>query len=154
MFRISKLTDYAIIVMAYFARQSEDMSHNARDIAEQTHLALPTVTKILKILTREKLLISQRGINGGYSLACLPEKTSLATVIAAVEGNLGLTECAQADSQCVLESACTTRHNWRLISQLIYTALNDITLAEMAQPSQHFKFTLQRMDNNQISEEA
>jgi FeS assembly SUF system regulator len=133
MFRISKLTDYGVVVLTHFARHPEEL-HNAREITEVTRITLPTVTKILKILARERLLISHRGTNGGYVLARGPETISMATIIEAIEGNLGLTECSRDDSHCALESSCVTRHNWRLISHIIYDALERITLAEMAQP--------------------
>lgn len=133
MFRISKLTDYGIVVLAHLARHPEGL-HNAREITEVTHITLPTVTKILKILAREQLLVSHRGTNGGYVLARDPKTITVVAIIEAIEGNLGLTECSRADSHCALESSCATRRNWRLISHIIYDALEKITLAEMAHP--------------------
>ena len=74
MFRISRLTDYGIVVMAHLAECKDDDSHNARELAEETQLPAPVVSKILKSLTRAGLLISQRGSKGGYSLARTPAK--------------------------------------------------------------------------------
>lgn len=131
MFRISKLTDYGMVVMTHLAQRPKEL-HTARGLTEATHLALPTVTKILKIFARKELLTSQRGVHGGYHLAKSPDKITLAEIIQAIEGELGLTECSQSDSHCVLESTCRTRKNWSLISELILNALGNISLAEMA----------------------
>lgn len=133
MFRISKLTDYGTVVMTYLAKEPDQL-HNARDITANTHIALPTVTKILKLLAREGLLISHRGANGGYSLAKPAEEISVLTIIEAIEGHLGLTECAHADSRCFLETTCATRRNWRLISNMVYSAMEKISLADMIKP--------------------
>ena len=65
MLRISKMTDYGIVLMAHFARQSEGMLLSSKSVAAQTSLTAPTVSKLLKTLTREGLLDSGRGAQGG-----------------------------------------------------------------------------------------
>ena len=148
MFRISKLTDYGIVVMTYLAENQEGL-YSAKDIAEATQLTLPTVTKLLKVLTREALLNSQRGVTGGYSLAKSPDQITVAAIIQAIEGNLGLTDCAAIDSQCTLEPVCHTRRTWRLISQVIHDALDSITLGQMATPMTPINLLIQ-MNQNQV----
>ncbi len=139
--------------MTYLAQHPEGL-HTARDITEHINLTLPTVTKILKIFARNELLISQRGANGGYILARSPKDIALAEIIQAVEGELGLTECSSEDCHCVLESTCSTRRNWRLISELIINALGSITLAEMATPltPMHFLNKLKMPLDNSVKQ--
>ncbi len=93
MFRISRLTDYGIVVMAHLAGCEDGDSHNARELAEETRLPAPFVSKILKSLTRAGLLVSQRGSKGGYSLARTPGEISVVEMITALEGPVGITEC-------------------------------------------------------------
>lgn len=118
--------------MAYLAQH--EGQYNARKITQDTHIALPTVTKILKLLTREGLLESHRGISGGYTLAVEAKAISVADIIRAIEGDWGLTECSNGTTQCFLEASCATRKNWRLISHIIYEALTKLSLADMARP--------------------
>jgi FeS assembly SUF system regulator len=131
MLRISKMADYGTVVMAYLAERPDE-AQNARDIAVHTHLALPTVSKILKLLAKGGLLLSQRGAKGGYSLARPAEKISVAEIIQVMDGKLALTECSHAAGTCSLESVCTTRSHWKVISQTIYHALAALNLSEMA----------------------
>lgn len=138
MFRISKLTDYGTMVMVYLAHHQHSVK-TAKDITEETKIALPTVTKLLKILTRGKLLCSYRGMNGGYSLAKAPDQISIVNIVEAIEGTIGLTECSIQASHCYLEGKCITRHNWRFINQAIYQALYKINLADMAEPFTPFQ---------------
>lgn len=133
MLRISRLTDYSTIVMAYLAAHS-DRAHKAKDIAQHTHVALPTVSKLLKLLTRAGLLVAQRGAKGGYILAIPAEKITLAQVIHAIEGNIALTECGHHHSTCMMESLCAIRGNWRIINGAIQETLQKISLAEMTKP--------------------
>lgn len=145
MFRISKLTDYSTVVMSYLAREP-DKTHNARDIMAHTSIALPTISKILKMLARAGLLRSHRGMNGGYSLALPPAQISIAQILAAMEGHLGLTECSTHNSHCSIESLCHIRNNWRSITHLVHDALTNITLADMAESHPAIQFRLQRYE--------
>ena len=134
MIRITKLSDYAIALLTYFARNAERVLA-ARDLAAQAHIPLPTVCKVLKSLSRGELLVSQRGVNGGYRLARRPEEISIAEIIAAIEGPIALTECSTSvPGLCELEPVCPVRSNWRRINKAVRQALEALTLADMTQP--------------------
>jgi FeS assembly SUF system regulator len=135
MIRITKQTDYGIVLLTHLATDPE-RQYNAPDLAAEAHLPLPMVSKILKLLAREGLLASHRGVKGGYSLARQPEAISMAEIIAALEGPIALTECISVEGDCSHEPLCPVRSNWRRINQAVRTALAGITLAEMAHPRQ------------------
>jgi Rrf2 family protein len=93
------------------------------------------VAKILKQLARTGLLLSQRGVNGGYRMARPAHAVTVADVITAIEGPIALTECIEhADGDCARESICQVRGNWQLINRRVLDFLGTITLAEMAGP--------------------
>ena len=132
MIRISRLTDYGIVLMSYMAAQPHRV-HNAAEAAAGAHLPLPTASKLLRVLAREGLLASHRGVKGGYILARAPEQISVASIIRAVEGPIALTVCAVDPSgDCELELICPVRAPWQKINQAIRQALEGISLAEMA----------------------
>jgi FeS assembly SUF system regulator len=136
MLRLTRLTDYAIIIMTYFAANSGS-TYNARDISRVVNLPLPVVSKILKLLAKAQLLTSHRGTKGGYGLAYSPREITVATIIHALEGPIAVTECTdRVHGDCILESGCPVRTNWNLINDAIHAALERITLAEMTQPIQ------------------
>lgn len=138
MLRISKLTDYGIMLLTYIARDSHLPMRNARELAVEAHLPLPTVNKILKLLAREGLLLTHRGVNGGFSLARQPEAISVADIIIALEGPLAMTECSlHTPGVCQLETHCPVRSNWQKINQVVLAALKHLTLAEMTRPLSH-----------------
>jgi FeS assembly SUF system regulator len=92
MLRVSKLTDYATVVMTCLAAGDGVMS--AQALAERARLELPTVSKVLKQLAQAGLVASTRGINGGYRLARAPDRITIADVVTAMEGPIGMTECS------------------------------------------------------------
>ena len=132
MIRLSRLSDYGIVLMASWPSSRPSTQHSAREIAERTQLPLPVVSKILKALTREGLLLSQRGPRGGYSLARRPDRINVVEMITALEGPIGLTECTMHPGQCVQEASCHVRKPWQQINHVVRSALARVTLAELA----------------------
>ena len=135
MLRLSKLTDYAIVIMAYLATHPGQPS-NAKSIAGQTGISLPTASKLLKRLTQHQLLITQRGMKGGYQLALPACNISLVEIIQALEGQIALTECSHTDRRCSVEKYCMIRNNWRRISAFFQDTLFRISVADLIQPLQ------------------
>lgn len=142
MLRVSRLTDYATVVLAQMARAPETV-HTAADLAAHTRLARPTVSKLLKQFVREGLLTSYRGAHGGYLLARSPERVSAAEIIDMIEGPMAMTECSLEDRHCELEAVCGVGHHWQRINRAIRDALEEVTLADLARSS---AVPLQRMN--------
>jgi FeS assembly SUF system regulator len=133
MLRMSKLTDYGIVLMAELARDPEQ-SHNARELATASGLPFPVVGKVLKAITRGGLLVSHRGAKGGYSLARPPEQITVVKIIDALEGPIALTECGVGPGACQHEGSCVVRSPWQRINQAVAETLDRVTLADLIQP--------------------
>lgn len=133
MLRISKLADYAVIVMAEMAKHAQ-ASCSGQQLAELTQIALPTVRKILKLLLQSNLLVSTRGTKGGYALARAADKISLIDVVIAIDGPLAITECCHTDRQCERDACCPSRSNWQVINHSIRQILSAISVAQMNKP--------------------
>jgi len=132
MLRVTRLTDYGIVVMTFLAAHPVE-NFKAHAIAAAIRLPLPVVSKALKMLAREGLLISRRGVRGGYGLSRPPRQIAVADIIRALEGPIALTECShRSGGECGLSPGCAVRANWNLINGAIRSALEKITLAEMA----------------------
>lgn len=134
MLRISKLTDYATVLLAALVDQPEPCVPASR-LAQITGLEAPTVSKVLKTLARSGLVDSVRGVNGGYLLAHAPDKISVASIIHAMEGPIALTECALEPGLCAHEADCRLKGNWQRIGQAVENALAGLTLADLAEPA-------------------
>jgi FeS assembly SUF system regulator len=122
-----------MVIMAFMAREPVRL-FQAREIAEYTNIALPTVSKLLKKLTKSALLISERGKSGGYLLSCPPSEITVAALIQTLEGPIALTECNLAQAQCKTESVCAIRTPWLHINRVIISALGTIKLSDLAHP--------------------
>lgn len=150
---MTKQADYAIVLLTRMAA-APDLRFNATEVATATGLPQPIVSKILKLLTRRDLLVSHRGAKGGYVLARTADEISIAQIIEAVEGPIGITECVDdAPGECSQEPICPVRSNWQRINDAVRQALGEITLEEMSQPLSPALVTLGSGDSTERNAE-
>ncbi len=118
MIRMSKMTDYAILILAHLARASGTLT--AQELATRSRVPLPTVSKLAKELSKAGLVVSHRGRNGGYGLARPAEKISVAEIVESLEGPIALTECAKpGKTDCDIEDTCLAKASWDPVSRAI-----------------------------------
>lgn len=130
MLRVSKLSDYATVLLGQLA-EHPDRVCPAAELAERARLELPTASKVLKLLAGAGLVTSFRGVAGGYRLARPAREISIAEVVEAIDGPIGMTECSVHQGQCSHESHCGVRGPWQRISQLVVRSLRQVSLADM-----------------------
>src|SRR5690349_4909781 len=131
MLRISRLTDYATVVLATLAEQPERVQ-TATALAEHTRIAAPTVSKLLKQLQRANLVTSTRGLHGGYQLARPATQITAADILDALEGPVALTDCSAGHGVCDIEGTCRVGRAWQRLNLAIRRALYDVNLAQLA----------------------
>jgi len=131
MLRISRLTDYATVLLASLAREP-GRQRTAAALAEATRIGAPTVSKVLKQLQRAGLVTSTRGLHGGYQLARPAAAISAAAILDALEGPVTLTDCSAGRGHCDIESTCHVGGAWQRLNQVIRASLHDVSLAQLA----------------------
>jgi len=131
MLRITKESDYAILLLTILAEDPPGQIHTARAVADRAGLPLPMVGKILRSLARANVVTSHRGVAGGYSLDRPARETSVAAVIRAIEGPISMVQCGADPGGCDQEAVCPTRVNWARISREIEHALERIAVSDM-----------------------
>ena len=132
MLRISKLTDYATVILAALAAEEPEHVRTATALAEETHIAAPTVSKLLKQLQRAGLVASTRGLHGGYQLARPATQISAAAILDALEGPVALTDCSVGHGNCDIEGTCRVSRVWQRLNLAIRRSLYEVSLAQLA----------------------
>lgn len=131
MLKLSKMTDYAVVLLADMAKRRNEMV-SAATLATSSQLPEPTVSKILKALARHNIIISTRGANGGYVLDRLPAEINMADIITALEGPIALTDCVESkSSNCDRAGNCTMKGKWNPVNQAMQSALENVSLQQM-----------------------
>ncbi|MGA9865185.1 MAG: SUF system Fe-S cluster assembly regulator [Acetobacteraceae bacterium] len=134
MLRLSKLTDYAVVVLVRLS--AGDAVQTSPGIAAATGIPEPTVAKVLKALAGNGLVASQRGAHGGYRLLRSLGGVPISEVIEAIDGPIALTACVDGGTgNCEAEHICPVRGRWDPVNDAIQQALSTITLADMRDAS-------------------
>ena len=131
MIRISRMTDYATVLLAALARDPEACL-SAPALAERTRIGMPTVSKVLKILQRGGLVRSTRGLHGGYSLARPAQAISAAAILDVLEGPVAVTDCSAGRGQCDIETTCGVGRTWQRVNLALRRSLHQVSLAQLA----------------------
>ncbi len=128
MIRISKLADYAVVILTIMA-SSDDGLMSAAKLSITSNVPEPTVSKILKMLSKGGIIESTRGIHGGYALVTDPSEITVEDIIQAIDGPVLVTACAEgANVKCNLGSACKMRGRWNEVNHAIRGALSSVSL--------------------------
>lgn len=134
MLRLSKLTDYAVVVLVRLSGEASSGHppvQTSTGIAAATGVPEPTVAKVLKALAGKGLVISQRGARGGYRLARSLDVIAVAEVIEAIDGPIAITTCVDGAGGCEAERLCPIRGRWDPVNTAVRDALATITLGDM-----------------------
>lgn len=134
MLKISRTADYGIVLATRLAALRGKELRSVSELALETGISSPTVSKILKGLSRSGVVTSERGARGGYRLVRSPQETSVAEIIEALEGPIGITECVREDasSDCEFLGRCDVHGNWQRINEALQSVLRQIPIADMA----------------------
>jgi len=136
MIRISKLADYAVVILAEMARDPAVLSATA--IASATTLPETTVAKVLKSLAQGNLLTATRGAAGGYAITKSAAQITVREIIETMDGPVGIVDCTEESrADCQLHDNCKTKTNWSLVNDRIRGVLSDLTLAHMMQQTKN-----------------
>jgi len=131
MLKLTKKADYGLMAMRHLAEHADQGSCSAKDVAEAYGIPQEALAKILQRLAKARLLTSQHGINGGYTLARDPRMISAFEVIQAIDGPLFITSCVTLRGECDQSDRCTVREPLRKVNQSIERVLKNIKISEM-----------------------
>lgn len=135
MLRLSKLTDYAVVLLARLEDAEDGAVMTAPGLAAATGLTEATVSKVLKLLSHGGLVEGRRGAAGGYRLTRELAETPLSKVIEAIDGPVALTACVDnAMGFCEVEAGCPVRGRWDPVNEAIRKALAGIMVAQLSGP--------------------
>ena len=138
MFKLNRMTDYAIVVLGALAHRQGEILATAQ-LAELTGLSQPTVAKVAKTLMAADLLETQRGVHGGYRLAQPAAATSLVQIVEAMEGPIAVNDCVDgAQAPCAVSNCCFMSRNWNRVNLAVRNALSDLSLEDLIDPAQLF----------------
>ncbi len=132
MLKLTKKADYGLIALRHLASVPGSTA-STKDIADTYNLPVPLLAKVLQKLTREKILQSVAGTNGGYKLSRPASRISALEVVRAIDGPVILTHCFTVHGVCDQSDKCTVREPLRRVHEAILELLQKFTIDELAE---------------------
>jgi len=128
----SKSCEYALQASLFLARNSDDEFALLRDISDHLNIPHHFLSKVLQTLARNDIVISSKGINGGFALARDPGEITLIEIVRAVDGDKFLEDCVLGFPGCADQSPCPVHSQWKRAKDIILVMLNKKTLADLS----------------------
>ena len=128
---ISKTGKQAINAILRLAALPEGEFAGAKDIAKETGAPQNYLGKLLQLLSRHGLLLSQKGANGGFRLARKADKITLSDVVEPIDHISRRAGCIMGQSECTDENACALHNRWKSVRDTYIAFLNETTLADL-----------------------
>ena len=126
MLKLSKKTDYAIILLTHLCEFNTPVS--AHKVAEHYQLPYPMVANILKLLVSSGLIKSTRGQRGGYVLARPAKSIILSEIIKITDNPFTLVECVHDEDLCKIQKCCPTKRTLVALHNKIQKFIEETTL--------------------------
>ncbi|HHX71412.1 MAG TPA: Rrf2 family transcriptional regulator [Clostridiales bacterium] len=129
--RITREADYSIRILIRLAMAKERMG--ASEIAADTSISQRFALKILNKLCHAGLVISFKGIRGGYCLNKPAEDITLLDVITLIDGEIAINNCLKEDGICerIDRLLCPVHHRFVSLNRIIRDELSSITIASL-----------------------
>ena len=125
--KISAQLDYACRVLAELGRlHGSGAPARGEHLAEVEAVPPPFLAQILQKLRHGGLIVSRRGVQGGYALARPPGEISVLDILIAVEG-----QALQLSSKAEGRSGRRVRQVWRDLGTVIEERLRTTTLEQL-----------------------
>ncbi len=138
MLKLSKKADYGLMALQHIAsNQYGDVAHarvvNTKEIAEEYHIPVELLAKVLQTLSKSGIIESHNGPKGGYLLGKNPREITIARVLESLEGPLGIMDCAHEKDgdACMQREHCNIRTPLLKVQNGIYQLLNHMTLQDI-----------------------
>ncbi len=130
--KLSTRGRYAIHAMYDLACHTECGPQPIKAIAERQDVPEAYLEQLFGQLRRAGLVTSTRGSQGGYTLSRPAREISVGDVLRAVEGPLAITDCLSDEALCDRAGRCPTRVVWQKVSAALESAVDGISLQDMA----------------------
>ncbi len=133
--RLTAFTDYGLRTLMRLAGEP-DFLFTTDQIAQEFAISRNHLTKVVGELASAGFIVTQRGIKGGFRLACAPEDIRIGEVVRRLEARHALVECFRTDGGlCVLTPKCRLKSKLAAAAEKFLAELDRTTLAECAYPS-------------------
>jgi Rrf2 family protein len=141
--QLTRGADYAVRLMIQFASVPQQTRMTRDALVQATGLPESFVAKILQALTRAGLVVSKRGVDGGFMLGADARTTSIVDIIEAIDGPIALNACLTGTDACEQQAWCGAHRLWARAQAEMLKVLRSQSLADLATETARNKRTVE-----------
>jgi Rrf2 family transcriptional regulator, iron-sulfur cluster assembly transcription factor len=130
---ISKTSLHAVQAFAALATLADGQYAGAGALAKQIGARPNYLGKLLQMLAREDLVISQKGFGGGFRLNRPPEQITMYDVVEIIDHVSRWKRCLLGRPECGGDNPCAVHDRWAAVREAYLKLLNETTIAELAE---------------------
>ncbi len=127
--KLSTRARYGLRALIELAGHYGDGATNMQAIADRQALSRKYLDTLFNSLKVAGLVMSRRGVGGGWELTRHPDKIGVGEILLALEGSLGLVQCVDFPDTCQRNDCCVTRELYVELNQAIFEVLNQYSLS-------------------------
>jgi len=127
--------DYGVRALVDLATHQGEGSVRAAEIAGRQGIPEPYLARLLHALHKKGITTSQRGPQGGHSLAKNPSEIRMSMVMDYLGGTQALVSCLDDTGTCDQSPACGQRGIWKEVEEAIYKVLYQTSIADLVERS-------------------
>ena len=142
---LSRSGEYGLQIVLHLAAEGQTGYVTVRELAGQLGIPFHFLGKICQRLTRQGVLVSYKGPNGGVAMAIAPDRITLLEVVKAIDGLAGWDRCVLGLDRCTGELPCPLHKPWRALKERILGMLSSKTVAQLARELSLGKTTLRQV---------
>lgn len=132
--RLNRATDYGFRMVLYMSILPEGTRITGAELAKALNIPDRFLLKIMRNLTRDGLVKSFRGVDGGFSLAKKPKDITILNVVEAIEGNEHLQKCLYDMESCSrgCNGVCAVRESLSNINEVLIKEMDSVDFEKLA----------------------
>jgi Rrf2 family protein len=100
-------------------------------ISDEQGISGKYLEQVISPLRRSGLVVSRKGVKGGYSLSREPDQITLWDVIQALDTHPHLVECVDDPRTCNKTDCCVAHAVWKMLDHRLQEFWSSFTLAEL-----------------------
>ena len=127
--------DYGVRALVDLAMHRRESPVRAREIASRTVIPEPYLAQVLHALGKAGMVKSQRGPQGGHTLAVDPDEIRLSAVMECLGSPDNLVACLDDLTACVCVPSCAQREVWQEVELAVYRILDSRTIGDLVHRS-------------------
>lgn len=128
--KLSNTSEYAIRILSFMAKEPE-RKYSAKYMVEKLKISDKYLRRILTTLSKEGIIMSTQGREGGYAFQKRIQEIFLSDIIDATEGMEKYLGCVLGFDECTDENPCAFHKKWIIARAEIVRNFKETSLADL-----------------------